>query len=112
MRFAKDKGIFADAAIQDWLIMRDEENVYLERLGQDYASSLMEDGDADEKLDKRRQKAHRGHPPVFEGPRNPIIPAITGFDRQTQNGPFKTQRFYLILFWKRQLGKPMIWSTT
>lgn len=35
----------------------------------------------------RRQKADRGDPPVFEGPRNPLISTKTGFDRQAQNGP-------------------------
>ena len=36
---------------------------------------------------ERRAEADRGHPAVFEGPRNPLISAITGFDRQAQNGP-------------------------
>ena len=40
--------------------------------------------------EERREEADRGHPPVLEGPRNPLISTKTGFDRQAQNGPFKT----------------------
>ena len=39
---------------------------------------------------ERREEADRGDPPVLEGPRNPLISTKTGFDRQAQNGPFKT----------------------
>ena len=39
---------------------------------------------------ERREEADRDDPPVLEGPRNPLISTKTGFDRQAQNGPFKT----------------------
>ena len=30
------------------------------------------------------------HQPLRDGPRNPLISTKAGFDRQAQNGPFKT----------------------
>lgn len=37
-----------------------------------------------------RERWEEGDLPVLEGPRNPLISTKTGFDRQAQNGPFKT----------------------
>ena len=41
---------------------------------------------------ERREEADRGHPPVLEGPRNPLISTKAGFDRQA---------IYVLLFSKQ-----------